>query len=141
MKKSKIKSIISSIITILLVLLAVYAIMGVYNQKKTGELFFFFGYRPVVIMSGSMEPELQTGAVVITKQTKDIKEDDIMFFEAEDGTPVIHRCVDIKDSEYITKGDANDKEDFEPVEKDQIYGKVVFKMNLLSGIIKSLLKL
>lgn len=97
----------SNVITLTLVLLAVYSIVGVLNQKKTGELFFFFGYRPVVIMSGSMEPEIQTGAIVITQKTKDIKKGDIMFFESEDGVSVIHRCIEIKDGEYITKGDNN----------------------------------
>lgn len=131
----------SNVITLTLVLLAVYSIVGVLNQKKTGELFFFFGYRPVVIMSGSMEPEIQTGAIVITQKTKDIKKGDIMFFESEDGVSVIHRCIEIKDGEYITKGDNNKIKDFEPVKKEQIYGKVVFKMNFLSKITKPILKL
>lgn len=135
MKKSKIKSFISSITTLLFVLLALYAVIGVYNQNKTGELFFFFGYRPVVIMSGSMESELQTGAVVLTKETKDVKKDDIIFFKGGE-VPVIHRLVRVDGDNYYTKGDSNKKEDFEPVQKEDIYGKVILKCNFVSKFVR-----
>jgi len=135
--KNKVKSVIGSIFTLILVLLAVYSILGVLNQKKTGELFFFFGYRPVVILSGSMEDTLETGAIAVTKETKDIKEGDIIFFEGEGDVPVIHRCVRIEGDKYYTKGDANAKEDWDSITKDRIYGKVVYRCNAVASIVRN----
>lgn len=126
--------IFTTFLTLALVAMAIYCGLGVLNQNKTGELFFPFGYRPVVILSGSMEEALETGSVVVVKQTKDVEEEDIIFFIAKDGTPVIHRYVDTDENgNMITKGDNNPKEDLEPVASEQLQGKIVVVMNWLSG--------
>lgn len=136
-KKHKIKNFFGTLVTIALVGLAIYTVMGVYTQKKTGELFFLFGYRPVTILSGSMEPELETGAIVLTKKTKDIKNGDVMFFLSAEGTPVIHRCVGKEsDGRFITKGDNNSHEDYDRVGSDQVLGKVIWKCNAVSSIVR-----
>ena len=114
-------------ITAILVVLALYCACGMLYQKYTGNLFFPFGYRPVVILSGSMEEELQTGCTVLVKQTKEFEENDIIFFITKDGTPGIHRYIAKNEKgQFITKGDANPKEDLEPVDLEQIQGKVIY---------------
>lgn len=134
-KPKRIRTTISNIFTIGLVILTIYVLLGVYNQAKTGELFFLWGYRPVTIVSGSMEPELKTGAIVLAKKTKDIDTDDIVFFETEEGIPVVHRCIGKdENNNLITKGDASNSNDFQPVTEDRIFGKVVFKWNSIAKI-------
>ena len=123
----------TTILTLAIVAVAFYCVLGVVNQNKTGELFFPFGYRAVQILSGSMEPALHTGSVVIVQETKDVEEGDIVFFITEDYIPVIHRYIDVdEDGNMITKGDNNPKEDLEPLTVDRIQGKVVKTMNWLS---------
>lgn len=127
--------IFTTLITIMLVVVAIYCVVGVANQANTGELFFPFGYRPVKILTGSMEDTLQTGAIVVVEQTDEVEEEDIVFFISKDGAPVIHRYVDTDENgNMITKGDANPKEDFEPVTAEQLLGKVVVVMNWLSWL-------
>lgn len=104
------KQLRSYIITFICVACAVYSLCGFYHQQKTGELFFFLGYRPVVIVSGSMEETIQTGAIVLTKKTTDIQEGDIIFFKNGDNLPIVHRCVRIEGDQYYTKGDKNKSE-------------------------------
>ena len=129
----KIRSFIGSLLTLALVASAVYFIIGWYNQEKTGEMFFPFGYRAVKILTGSMEEEIQTGAIVIIKETKDVVEDDIIFFITDEGTPVVHRYVDTNpDGSIVSKGDANPKEDTEPVTDKELQGKVIYIMNWFS---------
>ena len=124
----------TTFLTIALVAMAIYCVFGVNSQNKTGKLFFPLGYRPVVILSGSMEETLETGGVVLVKQTKNVEQNDIIFFIAEDGSPVIHRYIDNdEEGNIITKGDSNPKEDLEPVTTEQLQGKVVLVMNWLSG--------
>ena len=114
-------------ITVLFISVAIYCFLGICHQKQSGELFFPFGYRPVIILSGSMEEELKTGSMVLVKQTQEIAVNDIIFFLTEEGIPVIHRCIKMTENgSYITKGDANPKEDLEPVLPDQILGKVLW---------------
>lgn len=71
---------ISTGLTIGLIVMAIYCVIGVSVQNKTGKLFFPLGFRAVKILSGSMEDTLQTGALVIVKQTKEVEEGDIIFF-------------------------------------------------------------
>ena len=70
-----------------------------------------FGIRPYVVYSGSMEPEIPTGAVVFTKEGEfSPKKGDIITFHNGD-TVVTHRVVKKEKDIFITKGDANKTED------------------------------
>lgn len=135
-KESKLQNYFSTGITMILVLLAVVSVIGVWHQKKNGELFYLFRHRPVIILSGSMEPELKTGTVTLVRKTKDIKQGDVIFFFTEEGTPVIHRFhATDENGNIITKGDANKKEDLKPVCLKNVEGKVVLHMNWLSPVV------
>lgn len=121
-----IKDKIWTVIMVVLVCLAIYCVTGVMKQNKTGEPFYFFGYRTGKVLTGSMEDTLPTGSVVIIKETKDVEENDIIFFIAQDGTYVVHRYIDTNDDgTLVTKGDANEYADFDPVTIEQVEGKVV----------------
>ena len=81
-----------------------------------------FGIRPYVVYSGSMEPKIPTGAVVFTKEGAYSPETgDIITFHNED-TVVTHRVVKKEEGTFITKGDANNAEDAEPVLPQQVQG-------------------
>ena len=87
-----------------------------------------FGIRPYVVYSGSMEPEIPTGAVVFTKEGEfSPKKGDI--------TVVTHRGVKKEKDIFITKGDANKTEDPVPAEASQIIGRVVFHLPYLGYVI------
>lgn len=118
--------------TILVVVFFIYCLAGVMHERKTGRIFYVFGFRPVVILSDSMEPCLKTGSVVLVEKTKEIAVQDIIFFMTDKKIPVVHRYVgnDTRGN-IITKGDANVKEDFEHIRKSQIEGKVVFPRNCI----------
>lgn len=135
MKYEYLRRWLGTLIMVVLILIFIYCLAGIQEQKSNGKLFFPFGYRPVVILSGSMEETIRTGAVVLVKQTKEIAPEDILFFITKDQIPVIHRCIHKnEDGSLITKGDANDEVDFEPVTSSQIQGKVVCVMNWLAPV-------
>lgn len=134
------KKIVESFITICVVAVAFYCIMGAITQRKNGELFYFLGYKPVMILSGSMEPHLRTGSVVVVKKTDQIKEKDVIFFITEDDIPVIHRYIgEDKAGNIITKGDNNKSEDFEHIMPDRVEGKVILRMNFLAPVFSKVL--
>ena len=91
------------------------------------------------IMSGSMEPVLRTGGIVFT-DTKERRPEigDIVTYQVGE-TRVTHRVIRKEKEKYITKGDANDREDALPVSESQIRGTVVFALPWL-GYLAALLK-
>jgi signal peptidase I len=87
-------------------------------------------------MSGSMEPAIKTSAIILVKQTpvNQIVKGDVINFETS-GISVTHRVYEIKNTDnkltFITKGDANNIPDVDPVSPDQIKGKVIFNIPYL----------
>ena len=85
-----------------------------------------FGYHPVVVLSGSMEPTYKTGSIIYYKkiELKNLKEKDVITYETKNKTFVSHRIVSI-DGDFIeTKGDANDVPDVNKVHYENVKGKV-----------------
>ena len=91
-------------------------------------------YKLMVVQSGSMEPAIKMGSIVVVKPADDYKIGDIISFGrvTETKGPTTHRIYDIKVAEnkvfYITKGDANNAPDQEEVPKREIIGKVLFSV-------------
>lgn len=90
-----------------------------------------FGYRFYLIMSGSMEPTINVGDAVITKEISEPQVGDVIAFEVSNSTTV-HRIIKTYTEEnnklYQTKGDNNNTEDKGLLNKQQIKGKVVLKL-------------
>lgn len=86
------------------------------------------GIRPYIVLSGSMEPAVPTGALAyVDTKDKNIEEGDIITFRlSDDSTEITHRAVKIADEGIYTKGDANLLSDAVPVEKDMLVGTFRF---------------
>lgn len=86
------------------------------------------GFRPVVILSGSMEPAYPVGCVTYYKACdfSEIREGDAITFRAGDSM-VTHRAVKVNglSGTVVTKGDHNLSEDPNPVDRSKIAGKTV----------------
>lgn len=96
----------------------------------------FFGIKPFVVLSGSMEPDIPTGAVVFV-DTRAAPEQmhvgDVITYQINN-TNVTHRIVAETTSSVTTKGDANAQADFSPVPRDCILGLVLFNIPCLGFI-------
>jgi signal peptidase len=79
------------------------------------------GLRPLVVRSGSMEPTIQTGSMVLVQRIRadEIRVGDIVAVERPDHTRVTHRVLSIEPRgetvELTMKGDANEDPDATPV--------------------------
>jgi len=98
---------------------------------------FMLFYRPVplagdthylTVHSGSMEPALPVGSVVVIKPVdpNKLQKDEIICFKLSNPQSITHRIIDITDEGFVTKGDANEDPDSFVVQKKNIIGKVVF---------------
>lgn len=93
----------------------------------------FFILKPVVILTGSMEPLISAGDMSIIRKCSinDIKIGDIIEYKISDYT-VVHRVIAINynygETNLITKGDANKDADSSPVTSEQLIGKLEYNI-------------
>ncbi len=109
---------ISGILWWVIVLATAFLLVSIVSAKMKGEVPNIFGYSVMRIVSGSMEPEIPSGAYILVKKIapEDVKTGDIISFYSEDkaiyGMPNTHRVTEIEALGngtwlYTTKGDAN----------------------------------
>lgn len=86
------------------------------------------GYRSLIVQSGSMEPTIMTGDVIIIAKANDYLKNDVITFKDEENSVTTHRIYALSEDNqkiYETKGDANRAEDDAKVLFEQIMGKVI----------------
>ena len=93
----------------------------------TAAFFIFIrDMKPYVVLSGSMEPVIPVGSVVIIDQSKTaVSAGDIAAF-SRNGQTVTHRIIKGTEDGFITKGDANQEKDTGVTAPENIIGTVVF---------------
>lgn len=136
----KIKKAISIIaILILLPILLMSIVILVDSYTHPDEVPSFFGWKPFIVLSGSMETQISAGDIVVVKEidTNELKKGDIIAFK--DGNIVItHRIDEVTEidgkTQYITKGDNNSTQDIGYVLPEQVEGVFKFKIARLGNI-------
>lgn len=95
------------------------------------------GSTPLTVLTGSMEPKLPPGTLVVVRPTPvdDIKIGDVVTYQLQPGKPdvVSHRVIEVRsissgDVELITKGDNNGAADPNPVTAQQVRGTVWYSV-------------
>ena len=121
--------IIYYVFLVFIVIVAVLLIVSVF--PISGNIKF------MIVQSGSMEPNIKLGSIVLVKPADDYKIGDIITFGPYSKTksPTTHRIYDMKveggEPIYITKGDANNAPDTREIAKRDILGKVLFSIPYL----------
>lgn len=115
---------------ILISLLSISFIM--LKSAKEGKQPTIMGHKFFTVMTGSMQPSIMVGDLVIDKEIspEKIKVGDVITFKSQNSENITtHRVKKIiKDGgqiEYITQGDANNVQDQNPVKSNLVIGKVV----------------
>lgn len=102
----------------------------------------FMGYTPLVVESDSMSPFFQQNDLVLVRNGKEAvayEKGEVICFRSGD-VYVTHRIVKTDTDEngnalYITRGDANNTPDVQPVRPEQILGSYVTHFNGLGGFV------
>ena len=96
-----------------------------------------FGAGAYAVLSGSMEPTYHVGSLIVVGKTEaeDLKVNDPITFALSDQVVATHRIVEINEDNgqlaFVTKGDANEYKDANPVHPKNIIGKPLFSIPLL----------
>lgn len=131
---------INILIYIILIPILIYNISLIIQAViKTSETPNFLGIKTYVIISGSMEPNLQIGDIVIVKKVaqNELKQGDIISYR-QGQSVITHRIAEVIDKEgevkYKTKGDNNNAEDSGIISYEMIEGKVVKHISQIGKI-------
>lgn len=127
----KIKFIKNSVFAVTLVLMLLVAVSLIAGKFGIG------GVRALVVQSGSMEPTISTGSVVLVLPSGSYQKGDIVTFKhsGRDNVLVTHRIQNIEKNVLTTKGDANEEVDSETVASADTVGKVVFSLPFIGRIV------
>ncbi len=120
-------NVLTASLLVLLITLSFFLI----QSKISGGTPALAGYKMYVVLSGSMSPAFNTGSLVFVKSTDpvNITEGDIITFSSANASERLttHRVVGINrenDLSFITRGDANNVNDPNPVAAENIVGRV-----------------
>ena len=135
-KFRKVMDITSWFMLIILALLVVYVTANNITASKNNEEVFIFGYRPIIVLTGSMEPYMMTNSVAITKEVHsmdDIEIGDVITFHVENqlgqNVRITHRLMGIEDGKLVTQGDNNNSADGLNLTIDNVESKVILVLN------------
>ena len=121
-KKSPVPAICSVLGTAILIFVILLCIPFTIPKIMGGQIY--------TVISGSMEPEIPVGSLVYVEgiAPEDVQENDVIaFYGGRDANAIItHRVVEnrIIMGEFITKGDANQTNDMNPVQYENLLGRV-----------------
>lgn len=128
------KSIMGKLTTVVLIavsILCVYVVVQVLTQGYVN----FFGYSVFRVVTGSMEPTIEPGALLISQEVpiEQIQVGDIICFRSREanmlGKSITHRVIGIYENGtqlcLETRGDANPVADALPVLQSNLIGKVI----------------
>ena len=97
-----------------------------------------FGVRIYGVLTGSMTPAYSVGGVVYVMEENplEIQVGDVITYSLGSNTEYVmtHRVIEIVDGNFITKGDANNTADPEPVSPQRVIGKVVYFLPGMAGV-------
>lgn len=88
----------------------------------------FMGYKPFIVLSGSMEPSIMTGDMVFVKSvdTDQLQKGDVIAFRSGEAV-ITHRITDVVQEngevKFITQGDANNAADETAVSAGMVEGR------------------
>lgn len=95
-----------------------------------------FGVGASVVLSGSMEPALSVGDLLLLKEQESYEIGEIVVYQSG-SMPIVHRIISLQDEQVVTKGDANNTAD-EAFPMEAIKGKVVCAVPFMGYIVWTL---
>lgn len=122
--------IIAKTFTVLISLILITAAAGVAVLA-----FPVFGNQALIVRSGSMEPNIPVGSVIVVRNSDNTAGNlydvgEVISYKHDANTIITHRVVGMEKTprgyEYITKGDANEEADGWVVKEENILGKNYF---------------
>lgn len=137
--KRRVKRVVGQTVFLIVVFLLSAAIISIQVARSRGEIPNLLGFQLYVVQSGSMEPTLNVGTVILSRKPEhpeSLAVNDIVTFKSLSGPVITHRIVEtVTDGEgniaYRTKGDnPRNSIDVELLTPDRVLGKFMARIPL-----------
>lgn len=141
-----IKKIFSKVMIVLTVVIFIigFTIFIASISASAGKIPSIFGCSVLQVQTGSMEPEIATGSIIVVKKTDfdSLKIGDVISFYSDNenirGKVNTHRIVNFVDGMgnkkvIVTKGDANTMVDNTPVYSSDVIGKLCYNFGTVGS--------
>lgn len=133
----KFKKILKNTIILFLIIILIEICYLKFVKKE--YLVKIFGFSFLCVTTGSMEPTIDSGELIVIREKNKYIKNDIVTYLDKDGFLITHRIVNISKDKVNTKGDNNNLIDPEIQIKD-IQGKVILHSKLLGFFVIYILK-
>lgn len=101
-------------------------------KKEAPEV---LGYSQYIVTSGSMEPSMSPGDLILVKSQETYTLGDVVTFRDSRGETVTHRIMGSVSGQFITQGDANNTEDSDLLSPERILGKLCLVLPGAGGVL------
>lgn len=139
----KARVMLGNTITVLFSAVALLLAIFLLQSRLTGTEPSIAGYRFFYIRSGSMEPAVKMGSLVVVQplEAEDVRQGDVITYRSENGGSLTTHRVDHLTSGgeglpfFYTRGDANTIPDPQPVQPRQLVGRVALTVPYLGYLL------
>ena len=130
-----------------LIIILLLGCSSIFFQKfiEKNKYINFFGYKTFIVLTGSMEPSINAGDLVIVKgaEKNNIKPGDVITYSVGNTEQTVtHRVTEIVEKNnktyYKTKGDNNNSVDSELIQYENVLGTMSFKIGKLGLLVNAL---
>jgi signal peptidase I len=128
----------------MLVIIAVFSVFSFVKSKKNPNYILgMASYKFMAVLSGSMSPTFNVYDLIVDKEVspKDIHLGDVITFREGD-VLITHRVIKMEEKEgkkfFVTRGDANDVEDYNPVTSEQVQAKYLFRIPYMGLVLSKI---
>lgn len=140
--------------SVLVLIIGASLFLSLSGRRSPDRIPTVAGKKVLNVLSGSMEPAISAGDVIIIRPLapkEELKEGDVVTYKATNTKGatqqmlITHRVIGIlsvndKPTAYMTKGDANDSKDLHPISRDQVVGVYVGRIpyfGYLAGFLRT----
>lgn len=138
-KSGRVGFIVSIVLLIILIpIITVNVIFIVKSYTDKDGIPSVLGFKPIIVLSGSMSPAFETGSMIFVRETDTtkLKVGDIICYMSGESA-VTHRITEVVNKggeiSYITKGDANNAPDRIPVNPEAVEGVYIKHIDKLGS--------
>jgi signal peptidase len=130
--KTTVKTWINRISTSLLIAFLMLIVFFAISSKISGGSPKIFGHEVMTVLSGSMEPSIQTGSIIAVTPVEDptsYQVGDVITYRSisDPNVLITHRIIEVNgtgmEMQYVTMGDNNDAKDPTPIPAANVIGE------------------
>lgn len=135
-----IKQILELLKDLLIIFLVTILIVVIYSKFILNEYpIKLFGNALLIVTTGSMEPTIKSGELIVIKEQKKYEIGDIVTYKDNEGFLITHRIIQKDNQSIITKGDSNNLND-EKILLKNVEGRVIYHSKILGDFVLYWLK-